>query len=558
MKSRQFIHHFVFALSLAWLSAGTYARGVAPTSPAIASAHPLATQAGYDILQRGGNAFDAAVAVASTLAVVEPYASGLGGGGFWLLHRAQDGFETMVDARETAPLKVTAAMFAESNSAPQASLEGAKSAGIPGTPAALAHIAKKYGKLPLKVSLEAAIRYAREGFTVGDRYRAVTSAKLDWLRARPDLAAAFLHNGDVPETSQLIRQPNLARSLEAIAARGADGFYKVPLAAELVQAVGTAGGVWQTKDLANYKVVERRPIKFTFLDKVTITSAAPPSSGGVTLAQLLNILEYVPIFSSDHRTRIHYLAEAMRRAYQDRAHYLGDPDFVTMPIERLLDKNYAARRALGVDPNQATPSVALDQATVPPREGNSTTHFSIIDTHGNRVAATLSINTAFGCGFIAGKTGVLLNNQLDDFALRPGAPNAEGMVGGEANALRPGKRPLSSMAPTFVEDERGVLIFGTPGGSRIISMMATAIFDFVGQAEPDVQRLVSSPRFHHQYLPDRIEFEPEGFDYVLLEQLEAMGHSVQTAQQPWGRMQAVFFDKRSGATLAASDPRDGW
>jgi gamma-glutamyltranspeptidase / glutathione hydrolase len=545
------------ALALVVWTLPGFARSQGPKTASIASAHTLATQAGYEVLQKGGNAFDAAVAVSAALAVVEPFASGLGGGGFWLLHRAHDGFETMVDGRETAPLKSTRDMYLDPSGkpVPQASLDGAKAAAIPGTPAALAHLAKRYGKLPLKTTLVPAIRYAREGFTVGERYLGVAGGKLTMLRMPSAGAAAFLDNGDLPAVGYLLKQPDLARTLEAIAALGADGFYHGEVAKELVAANNAGGGIWQLKDLANYRVIERKPVKFHFLEKVSITSAAPPSSGGLTLAQALHILEYVPVFSGETKTRTHYIIEAMRRAYHDRARYLGDPDFVQIPSEKLMGKRYAARRATSINPNKATLSAALDSPAGEPHEGNSTTHFSIIDEAGNRVAATMSINTAFGSGFVAGKTGVLLNNEMDDFVAAPGLPNAYGLVGGEANAIAPGKRPLSSMSPTFVEDERGVLILGTPGGSRIISMVLLAIFDYVGQSAPDVHRIVNLPRLHHQYLPDRVEIEPDGFNYDLIEGLEAMGHSVQAARRTWGNMQVVYYNKRTGETAAANDQR---
>ncbi len=529
---------------------------VLPTTVAVAAAHPLAAQAGYEILAQGGNAFDAAVAVSAALAVVEPYASGIGGGGFWLLHRARDRFETMIDARETAPGKITAAMFigADGQPIPRGTLEGGLAAAIPGLPAGLAHVAKKYGKLPLKVSLAPAIRMAREGFRIDERYRQMSETRLELLQTEPALKKLFLDGGAIPGEKFSLRQPDLAATLTAISKSGGAGFYAGPLARELVNGANAAGGVWQMSDLTKYRVIERKPVKFTY-QNLSITSAALPSSGGLTLAQSLNILEYTPFGRSDAKTQAHYVAEAMRRAFQDRARYLGDPIFTTAPADELQDKIYAARRAMTINPNEATPSATLDDTATKKTEGSSTTHFSIIDRAGNRVAGTLSINTPFGAGVIAGKTGVLLNNTMDDFALSPGVPNAYGLVGSEANAIKPGKRPLSSMSPTFVEDERGILILGTPGGSRIISMVLLGILDYASSSTFDVQKMVGAPRFHHQYLPDRIEVEPDGFDSEMLEQLSGLGHKVDIAKRRWGNMQAVFFDKKSGQTEVGNDPR---
>ncbi|MDQ3261671.1 MAG: gamma-glutamyltransferase, partial [Pseudomonadota bacterium] len=414
---------WLFVDSSAAFSRSESAR-VTPITAAVASAHPLATRVGYDILAQGGNAFDAAVAVSAALAVVEPYASGMGGGGFWLLHRSRDGFETMVDARETAPGNITEAMFlgVDGQPNPSMSLYGGLAAAIPGLPAGLDHLAKKYGKLKLQKSLAPAIRIARAGFRVDQRYRQMTQMRLEMLQTATPAAKLFLDSGVAPNEEFSVRQPDLAATLETLARKGAAGFYQGPLARQLVDGANAAGGVWQMADLKSYRVIERKPVKFTFRN-ATITSASLPSSGGLTLAQSLNILEYTPYAAADPKTRIHYIAEAMRRAFHDRARYLGDPDFSKPPIEQLLDKNYAARRALTIDPNEATPSASLEQTEVKSTEGVSTTHFSIIDRSGNRVAATLSINTPFGSGVIAGNTGVLLNNTMDDFALAAGVPN---------------------------------------------------------------------------------------------------------------------------------------
>lgn len=518
---------------------------------AIASAHALATEAGLRILGQGGNAFDAAVAVAGALAVVEPYTSGLGGGGFFLLHRARDGFETMIDARETAPTAATPTMFLDAAGKPdaRASVLGARAAAIPGIPAGLVWLSRHYGKLPLSTALGPAIRLAREGFPTDQRYVFAAGLRADLLKANPKLARTFLDEGSVPKPGFIVRQPELAATLEALAAGGHDGFYRGDVARRLVGAVQAEGGIWQLDDLASYRIVEREPQRFSYRG-AHITSAALPSSGGLTLAQSLQILERYPLSDLDPVQRIHLVAEAMRRGYQDRARYLGDPDFVPPP-DWLGTHAYADRRAADIDPQRATPSDRLTALT----EGDDTTHFSVVDSDGNRVAATLSINLPFGSGVIAGDTGVVLNDEMDDFAVAADTPNAFGLVGGSANRVEAHKRPLSSMTPTFVEDARGVLVLGTPGGSRIISMVLLAIVDYVDGGTPTIGRLVGAPRYHHQYLPDRIEYEPGAFPAEWVEALRSRGYTVQEGRRRWGNMQAVFVDHASGEATAYNDPR---
>lgn len=519
----------------------------------IASAHPLATQAGCEILAAGGNAFDAAVTVAAALAVVEPFASGIGGGGFLLLHRAVDDSDVFLDARETAPSRATREFFldAQGNPRSQAALEGATAAGIPGEPAALDWVATRYAKLPLARLLAPAIKLAEDGFPADVRYASATASGVKLLSGNAGAAQSFLDEGKPVVAGKRVVQPNLARTLRMLASGGAKSFYQGDFARKLAQAVNDAGGLWELADLEGYRVIEREPIRFTYRG-ARITTAPLPSSGGLVLAQSLFILEAVDLAALSETDRAHYIVEAMRRGYQDRARYMGDPAFVDVPVEKLLSRTYATKRGASIDRAHATPSSELVPAG---KEGKDTTHFSIIDREGNRVAATLSVNGSFGSGFVPGDTGVLLNNHMDDFALAPGAANLYKLVGGEANAIAPGKRPLSSMSPTFVEDDRGVLVLGTPGGSRIISMVLQGILDYVGQPKIDLERLVGAPRLHHQYLPDRIEIEPGGFSADWIEALKAKGHTVQEGRRRWGNMQAVFLDKQSGRLSAASDPR---
>ncbi len=541
---------YFMVLLLVWAQAA--AGGPRPRAAAVASAHPLATEAGMEILAAGGNAFDAAVAVSAALAVVEPYSSGLGGGGFWLLQRVDGGRAVMIDGRERAPLAAHRDMYLDEAGAvvPGLSMNGPLAAGIPGEPAALAHIAKAYGRLPLARSLAPAIRLAREGFEVDGHYRRLAAFRREVLRRYP-ASAVFLDRGEVPEPGHRIRQPELARTLKALAERGHAGFYAGEVARRLVEGVRAAGGIWTLEDLARYRVVERTPVQGEYRG-IRVTAAAPPSSGGVVLIEMLNILARYDLEALDEAGRVHLLVEAMRRAYRDRAVWLGDPDFVAMPLERLLHPYYAAGLAASIRPDRATPSAALP-AAAPGDEGPHTTHFSILDQEGNRVAATLSINYPFGSGFVAPGTGVLLNDEMDDFSAKPGVPNAYGLVGSQANAIAPGKRMLSSMTPTFLETKDRLAILGTPGGSRIITMVLLGVLDFAAGHGPG--SWVGLPRFHHQYLPDAIQFEPGALSREVQQRLDAMGHRLKPLERPYGNMQAVLWHRGSGRVAAASDPR---
>lgn len=518
----------------------------------IASAHPLATQAGHEILARGGNAFDAAVAVAAALAVVEPFHSGLGGGGFFLLHRARDGLEIMIDARERAPLAAARDMYLdrEGQPVPGLSIDGALAAAIPGLPAGLVHLAEKYGRLPLKRSLAPAIRLARDGFPVTRLYGKMTLRQHDRLETSPEMARTFLNKGFIYGAGEKLRQPDLARTLERLAAKGREGFYSGATAERLVQGVRAANGIWSMKDLAEYRVIERTPVRGVYRN-VRITSAPPPSSGGVVLLEMLNMLQGFDLASMSKTERDHTVIEAMRLAYRDRARYLGDPDFVQVDVPRLIDPAYAAELRKEMRRMIESPAAVSDKAA---GEGRNTTHFSIIDRAGNRVAATLSINTLFGSGFMPPGTGVVLNNEMDDFVAKPNVPNAYGLVGSDANAIAPGKRPLSSMTPTFLENDDAVVVLGTPGGSRIITMVLLATLEFAhGRGGP--AEWVGLPRFHHQYLPDVVAYEVDAFDEAERRALEQQGHKLDAIRGNYGNMQVVMWYKKTGKLEAASDPR---
>ncbi len=521
---------------------------------AVATAHPLATKAGVDILKAGGNAFDAAVAVSAVLAVVEPYSSGLGGGGFWLLYRKRDNYTVMIDGREKAPASASRNMYLDKKAKviPGLSVNTVLGAGIPGEPAALVHLSKKYGRLSLSKVLAPAIKVARQGFKVDPVYFRLATFRAKVLRQSKDAAKIFLHKGKVPPIGSTIKQPDLARTLRAIARRGNKGFYQGPVARKLVRSVRKAGGLWTLADLKNYRIVERKPIVGRY-KQYKITSAAPPSSGGIALVQMLNILQHYKLEKLSAWRKIHVIVEAMRRAYRDRAEYLGDSDYVKVPVSRLISQQYAKKLKRNIRRWRATPSSSLKQIKALPKESHHTTHFSILDSQGNRVAATLSINYPFGSGVVARGTGVLLNDEMDDFSSKPGTPNVYGLVGAEANAVAGGKRPLSSMSPTFIESNSKVIIVGTPGGSRIITMVLLAILGH--EQGLTAKQIVAAKRFHHQYLPDRIQFEPGLLTPKILKKLIRYKHAIKQLKSDYGNMQIIIWDKNTNKITAASDPR---
>lgn len=551
-------------LSAPLAHAAVPARAAHPDGAAIASGHQLATQAGMQILAQGGNAFDAAVAVSSTLAVVEPISSGLGGGGFFLLHDAASGKDLMLDARETAPAAATEAAFLDKdgNLDRDRSVNGAWSAGIPGLPAALVELSSKHGKLPLKASLQPAIRIAREGFPVYARMAKGYQSRREVMERYPGTREVYLRNGKPIAEGDLFQQPELARTLERLADGGFDGFYRGQTGALLLAGVKQAGGRWTADELAGYTVKARAPIVFDY-NGWKITTAPPPSSGGIALASMLQILEGWDIKSMDEAHRAHLVVEAMRRAYRDRTFFLGDPDFVEIPQKVLTSKDYAQGLRATIHPEKATPSDLLS-GNPTPLEDDETTHFSIIDRDGNRVGATQTVNLLYGSGLIPKGTGVLLNNEMDDFALKPGTPNAFGVMGYAANAPKAGKRMLSSMTPTFMENADKVVVLGTPGGSRIITMVLLGILGY--DQGLTAQQVAALPRYHHQWLPDAIEAETGAFDAGTIKQLQAMGHKIDLpgdsaeggrgSSHVWGNLQTVEWDRRSNTLFGGSDPRN--
>ena len=529
-----------------------------PGHAAIASAHKLATEAGFEALAAGGNAFDAAVAVAAALSVVEPQSSGIGGGGLFLLHVAGDGRaestkDVMVDAREAAPAATDAKDYlnAQGDLDQDKSWNGPSAAAIPGEPAGLVWMAQHYGRLPLAKSLAPAMRIAREGFQPDARLLDAIAERVDVIKRYPASAALYLDNGVPPKAGWTLKNPDIAHTLELLAAHGNDGFYRGEFAQKLVDGINAAGGKWTLADLSGYAAKERAPLAFDYRGWHIVT-APPPSSGGIVLEEMLNILGGYDLGKLDRVHRVHLIVESMRRAYRDRAAYLGDPDFVKMPLAELSSPYYAAGLRASIHPDKATPSDMLP-GYMDAQQRDHTSHFSIIDADGNLVSATQTVNLSLGDALVVPGTGFVMNDEMDDFALKAGAPNAFGLVGNDANAPKPGRRPLSSMTPTFVLGDDRVGVIGTPGGSRIITMVLEGVLAFIDGELP--AQIVANPRYHHQYLPDVVSAEKGAFSADEVRALQAMGHKLNEASRPWGFMNVVSWDKKSGKLYAGADSR---
>ncbi|MDQ7011974.1 MAG: gamma-glutamyltransferase [Mariprofundaceae bacterium] len=526
---------------LAFLVMCTQADAARPEAGMVVTAHPLATETGVNILKNGGNAFDAAAATALTLGVVEPGSSGIGGGGFFLLYIAREHRYVMIDARETAPRLAGHGEVYQRRS----SIDGPQAAGVPGLPAGIDHLVKHYGRLTRTRIAAPAIRLAREGFTVSKKL----AGMIRWRRGAFNDAARRIFD---KRQGKLIRQPQLADTLKRFAEKGAPDFYRGEIAGRLVTDMKRDGGLIRLGDMASYKAIERAPVAFDY-HGFHVVSAALPSSGGMTLAHILGQLANDDLQKLDTADRAHLLIEVMKRAYRDRNRYLGDADFVAIPTD-YLDPARLARLRDSIRMDRSTPSAELAGFAEPTGNGTDTTHFSIIDREGNMVAATLSINYPFGSGWLSPATGILLNDEMDDFATRPGEPNAYGLVQGKANAVAPGKRMLSSMTPTFVIGPNRTLIVGTPGGSRIISMVLLASLGFMLNESPP-GAWINAPRFHHQYLPDVVQHEKDAFVPELAAELKQRGHVLKEMNRRYGNMQVIVFDRTTGRLTGISDQR---
>jgi gamma-glutamyltranspeptidase/glutathione hydrolase len=526
------------------LPAGSLAASLAPVAAEhgmVVAAQHLATQVGVDVLKRGGNAVDAAVAVGYALAVVYPAAGNLGGGGFMTLQMA-DGRKTFLDFREKAPLAATANMYLDKdgNVVKGLSTYGHLAVGVPGSVSGLEFARKKYGTQARATLLKPAVQLAQKGFTLTQGDLDILQTATDAFRKDPSSAAIFLNHGQPFKVGDKLVQKDLAKTLQTISQRGTDGFYKGPVAAAIARSSKQGGGLITQTDLDQYRTRELAPIECDYRG-YHVVSAPPPSSGGVVICEMLNILEGYPLKDLGFRSAqsVHYQIEAMRHAYVDRNSYLGDPDFVSNPVARLTDKAYAAQIRAVIDPNQAGVSKDLKPG-VAPHEGTNTTHYSIADRWGNAVAVTYTLNDWFGAKVTAAGTGVLLNNEMDDFTVKAGVPNLYGLVQGEANAIAPGKRPLSSMSPTILsKDGQPVMVLGTPGGSRIITAVLLTLLNTIDYGM-SLQEAVDAPRFHQQWLPDVTSVENFALSPDTRKLLEASGQKLGPAQ-PANHVTAVMI-----------------
>jgi gamma-glutamyltranspeptidase / glutathione hydrolase len=513
---------------------------VAAENGMVVSAQHLATRVGVDVLKDGGNAIDAAVAVGYALAVVYPAAGNLGGGGFMTIQLA-DGKTTFLDFREKAPLAATANMYLDKdgNVVKGLSTNGHLAVGVPGTVSGMELALSKYGTMKRAAVIAPAIKYAQDGFVLdqGDIDMFLTAT--DDFKKDPVSGAIFLNNGEPFQVGQKIVQKDLANTLKLISDKGEEGFYKGPVGAAIVASSKAGKGIITQADLDQYKTRELKPVECNYRG-YGVVSAPPPSSGGVVICEILNILEGYPLKDLGFRSAqaVHYQIEAMRHAYVDRNSYLGDPDFVKNPLDRLLDKGYAAKIRAAIDPNKAGVSKDIKPG-VAPHEGSNTTHYSIVDKWGNAVSVTYTLNDWFGAKVTAATTGVLLNNEMDDFTSKIGVPNLYGLVQGEANAIAPGKRPLSSMSPTIVtKDGKPVMVVGTPGGSRIITAVLHTIINVIDYGM-NVQEAVDAPKFHQQWLPDVTNVEAFALSPDTRKILEGMGQKL-GPPQPANHLAAIL------------------
>lgn len=517
----------------------------------------LAAEIGRDIMAKGGNAVDAGVAVAFALAVTLPRAGNLGGGGFMLVHDAETGRTQAIDYRELAPSGASRDMFLDDKGEADSdkSLYTGAASGVPGTVAGMRMALDTYGSMPWADVIAPAIRLAEEGIIVTPDLADSLEAEREALMKHPSTAKIFFKDGGAGyRPGERLVQADLAATLKKVAAEGPDGFYKGAVAENIARAVQAAGGPMTVEDLAAYKPVLREPVRGSYRG-YEIVSMPPPSSGGVHLIQILNTLEGYPIGALGHNTAetIHLMAEAMKLAYADRSEYLGDPDFVDVPVAALTSKDYAAELRGKISAEYATPSAMIGPGDLAPYESDQTTHFSVVDKAGNAVSNTYTINLNYGSGLVAEGTGVLMNNEMDDFSAKPGVPNAFGLVGGDANAVQAGKRPLSSMTPTIVlKDGETWLVTGSPGGARIITTVLQVILNTIDHGM-NVAEASTAPRVHHQWLPDELRIE-EGISRDTLRLLAAKGHTI--SEKPvMGSTQSIMRDPASGALLGASDPR---
>ncbi|GHF20777.1 gamma-glutamyltransferase [Kordiimonas sediminis] len=520
------------------------------------------SEAGLEILKAGGNAVDAAVATGFALAVTHPQAGNLGGGGFLLAYLAEEDKVIAIDFREMAPSAAHRDLFldAEGNVDNRLARFSMKSSGVPGTVMGLVDALEKYGTMSLKDVMKPAIRLAEKGFPMTWGLYDSLARRVEHLQKNPAAKKYFYKvDGSVYERDELFKQPDLAKTLKAIANKGVKGFYEGKVADQIVAAVQAEGGIMTLEDLKGYKAIEREAVKGTYRD-FTVVSMPPPSSGGVHVIQMLNILEGYDLKDMGHNSAeyVHRLTESMKYAYADRSKYLGDPDYFDVPIAGLTDKEYAAAIRAKIKDDRATPSKEISPAPKLPYESNDTTHYSTADRWGNMVAVTYTLNFTFGNGKAVDGAGFLMNNEMDDFSAKPGTPNGFGLLGGEANAIEPGKRPLSSMTPTMVfKDGKPYMVTGSPGGSTIITVVLQTILNAM-EFDMNAAAATAAPRIHHQWFPDRLMVEP-GFSIDTLRILKDKGHMVKAnSDDPWDRILGstqTIMVRGDGLLMGAADPR---
>ena len=547
----------LFLLLQVGLSAQIAGHPVESSRGMVVSAEERATRAGARVLSEGGNAVDAAVAVGFVLSVTLPAAGNLGGGGFMIIHRPGGG-ETALDFRECAPAAASRNMFLDAGGkvVPERSRRGLLAVAVPGTVAGLLHAHAKYGKLPRARVLAPALRLAREGFVVSQSLSRSLEAARGLLAGHPESRRIFLGGGEGLEPGAILRQPELAATLERIAREGRAGFYEGATADLILAEMERGGGLVTAADLRDYRVKERRPLRGSYRGH-EIVSMPPPSSGGVALIEMLNLLETWPIsrLGPGSERTLHLMAECMRLAFRDRARFMGDPDFTSLPTEKLVSRKYALslRRLIG---ESASVSRALPEVSLPAREREETTHFSVMDAAGGAVACTYTLNGSYGSGVTVTGAGFLLNNEMDDFAAAPGHPNMYGLLQGEANAVGPRKRPLSSMTPTLVmRGGKVVMVIGSPGGPTIINTVLQCVMNVLDH-RMTIAQAVAAPRIHHQWMPDRIDHERFGINPDVMRGLRSRGHELRL-RGPIGDAHGIFHDPSRGLFQGAADPRHG-
>jgi gamma-glutamyltranspeptidase/glutathione hydrolase len=528
------------------------------THAMVVSTEPRATQVGIDILKRGGNAVDAAVAVGFALAVTHPSAGNLGGGGFMLIRLAGTGETVLVDYRETAPAGAGRDMYldGQGNVIPDASTVGYRASGVPGTVAGFALALQRYGTMKLADAIAPAAMLAREGVELSYYESESLRDSSDLLERFPESRRIFLRDGRLYAAGERFAQPDLAASLDAIARGGSKEFYEGPIAHRIASEMSANGGLITLDDLRSYRAIVRQPVKGTYRG-YEIYSTPPPSSGGTALVEMLNMLEHFPLerYGQGSSRSLHLIAETMKLAFADRAEFLGDSDFVGVPVAGLTSKSYARSRFKLIDPYLASDASSLGHGNPMPYESEKTTHYSVVDKDGNAVSNTYTLNGGYGSGVTIAGTGILMNNEMDDFSAKPGSPNAYGLVHGEANAIAPRKRPLSAMTPTIVLKDGGLfLVLGSPGGPTIINTVLQTILNVIDY-RMTIQEAVDAPRVHHQWMPDKLVLERTGFAQDVKDGLKACGHTLEI-RGTMGDCQAIMIEPRTGVRLGAADPRN--